>query len=133
MIHTNYIQEENILHMDRTGEIKIEDLFAQVQKTVSDYKEIKCLYILDDARNSKPQFSARDYPALSSKISEGLVHFREVRHAILVDTPMNAALGILFETIATKIPSYSFKAFFTEEAAKDWLKDGIPNCEEGQA
>jgi len=129
MIRTNYIQEENILHMDRQGEIKIEDLFKQVQETVSNYKKIKCLYILDDARESKPQFSARNYPNLSKKISDGLVHFKEVRHAILVDSPMNTALGILFESIANEIPSYTFKTFFTEEAAKEWLKDGLHHCE----
>lgn len=128
MFDTNYIQEENILYMKRKGEIKIQDLFTQVQTTVSNYKDIKCLYILDDARDSNPQFSSRDYPDLSKKISDGLVHFLEVRHAILVDTPMNTTLGILFESIANKIQSYSFKAFFTEEDAKEWLKGGVQLC-----
>ncbi len=115
--------------MDRKGEIKIQELFTQVQKTVSNYKDIKCLYILDDARESKPQFSSRDYPKLIKKISDGLVHFKEVRHAILVDSPMNTALGILFESIANEIQSYSFKTFFSEEAAREWLKDGLHYCE----
>lgn len=128
MIHTSYQKEENILHMDRKGEIKIQELFTQVQETVSNYKDIKCLYILDDARESKPQFSARDYPNLSKKISAGLVNFKEVRHAILVDSPMNTALGILFESIANKIQSYSFKTFFQEEAAREWLKEGFHYC-----
>ena len=103
-------------------------MFAQVQDTVSNYKDIKCLYILDDARESSPQFSASDYPNLSKKISDGLVHFKEVRHAILVDTAMNTALGILFEGMADEIPNYSFKAFFAEEDAKAWLKDGAHYC-----
>ncbi|RLD24655.1 MAG: hypothetical protein DRI70_08035 [Bacteroidetes bacterium] len=128
MIDTNYIQEENILYMDRKGEIKMQELFAQVQVTVSNYKDLKCLYILDDARESIPQFSSRDYPELSKKISDGLSHFLEVRHAILVDSAMNTALGILFEGMANEIQSYSFKTFFSEEDAKNWLKDGVHYC-----
>jgi len=110
--------------MDRTGEIHIEDLFSQVQETVSSYKDIKCLNILDDSRESTPHFSSRDYPELSKKIKEGLEHFTEVRHAILVDSPMNTALGILFEGIAGEICCYSFKTFFSEEDAREWLKEG---------
>ena len=124
MINTSYNQEENILHMDRMGEIYIKDLFSQVQETVSNYKEMKCLYILDDARGSTPHFSSRDYPDLHKKISEGLVHFKEVRHAILVESPMNTALGVLFEGIAGEIPSYSFKTFFSEADAREWLREG---------
>ena len=128
MIHTSYLEDENILFMDRTGEIKIQELFAQVQVTVSKYKDIKCLYILDDSRGSTPQFSTRDYPSLSKKISDALIHFKEVRHAILTDSPMNTALGILFENIANEIQSYSFKTFISEEAARAWLKDGLHAC-----
>lgn len=124
MIKTNYNQEENILYMDRTGEIHIRDLFSQVQETVSSYKEMKSLYILDDSRASTPHFSSRYYPELSKKIREGLEHFTEVRHAILVASPMNTALGVLFEGIAEEIPCYSFKTFFSEEDAKEWLKEG---------
>ena len=129
MIHSNYNQEENILHMERSGEVKIEDLFALVQDTVSNYKDIKCLYILDDDRNSEALFSTKDYKLLGKRISEGLVHFREVRHAILVESQMNAALGILFENIAGEIPNYTFKAFFNEKAAIEWLQEGIQFCE----
>ena len=111
--------------MNRTGEIHIKDLFSQVQETVSNYKDMKSLYILDDSRASTPHFSSRDYPDLSKKIREGLEHFMEVRHAILVDSPMNTALGVLFEGIAGEIPCYSFKTFFSEEDAKEWLKKGI--------
>jgi len=102
MIHSSYKQDE----------IKMQDLFALVQDTISNFKDIKCLYILDDARNSAPKFSSRDYPELSKRVGDGLVHFLEVRHAILVDSPMNTALGILFEGMANEIPSYSFKTFF---------------------
>ena len=125
MINTSYNQEENIVHMARTGEIHIAELFSQVQETVSNFKEMKCLYILDDSRASKPHFSLKDYPDLSSKIRAGLEHFMEVRHAIVVASPMNTALGVLFEGIAEEIPCYSFKTFFSEEDAKEWLKEGI--------
>lgn len=129
MIHSDYRQEENILYMDRKDEIKIQDLFALVQDTVSNYKDIKCLHIFDDARNSSPQFSASNYPELSKRIGDGLAHFQEVRHAIIVDTQMNTALASLFEEIAGKIPGYSFKTFFFEKDAKEWLKTGTPPCE----
>ena len=125
MINTSYNQEENIVHMARTGEIHIAELFSQVQETVSNYKDLKCLYILDDSRSSTPHFSSRDYPDLGKQIRKGLEHFVEVRHAILVASPMNTALGVLFEGIAGEIPCYSFKTFFSEEDAKEWLKEGI--------
>jgi hypothetical protein len=129
MIHSSYNQEEKILYMNRTDEIKMQDLFALVQDTVSNYKDIKCLYIIDDARNSSPQFSSRDYPELSKRVSDGLTHFMEVRHAIIVDSPMNTALGILFEGMTKEIPSYSFKTFFSEEDGLKWLKQGDHICE----
>lgn len=115
--------------MDRKDDIRIQDLFALVQDTVSNFKDLNCLYILDDARDSNPQFSSRDYPDLSRKIGEAMKHFREVRHAILVDTPMNTALGILFEAIANEKPGYGFKTFFSEDEAKKWLKEGGSLCE----
>ena len=103
-------------------------MFAQIQETVANYKDLQCLYILDDARESIPQFSSRDYPKLSKKIGEALVHFKEVRHAILTDSAMNTALGILFENMVNEIPSYSFKTFISEEAARKWLSDGRYKC-----
>jgi len=129
MIHSDFDKEENILYMDRRDEIRIGDLFALVRDTVSNFKDLKCLYILDDARDSKPQFSSRDYPDLSRKIGDAMNHFKEVRHAILVDTPMNTALGILFEKIATETKGYTFKTFFSEAEARKWLKAGEPLCE----
>lgn len=125
MIHSNYIQEENILYLNRTGEIEIRELFSLVQDTISNFSDLKCLYILDDARDSTPHFSSIDYPDLGKKISEGLVHFLEVRHAILVDSQMNTALGILFEGIASGLGNYLFKTFINEELARKWLKEGV--------
>jgi len=125
MIQSEYNRKEHILYIDRKDEIEIQDLFALVQDTVSGYKELKCLLILDDARGSAPKFSSRDYPELIRRVSEGLAHFREVRQAILVDSPMNTALASLFREMTEQVPGYSFRTFFYEEEAKEWLTEGI--------
>ena len=128
MIDINYVNEENILHVNRMGEIQIEDLFSIVQDTVANFSNIKCLYILDDARESKPRYSSREHPDLLKNISDGLSNFQEVRHAVLVDSPMTTTFGILFEGIANELPHYTFKSFFYEEEARNWLKEGIQKC-----
>lgn len=124
MINSRFEKEECIVYIQREGDIRIEDLFAAVASTISDYKDLKNLYVLDDKRGSKSIFSSSDYPALLKKIGAGLVHFQEVRHAILVDTPMNTALAILFERLVDDLPNYSFKTFSTQETALSWLKKG---------
>ena len=130
MIHSNYSQEENILYIERTGEVPVQELFILIQETVSNFRDLKCLYILDQSRGSTPQFSSSDYPDLVKRIGEGLVHFLEVRHAIFADSPMNTALGVLFEEIANELENYTFKTFISEASAKAWLKEGVHyrNC-----
>ena len=125
MINTDYNQEDHIVYLRREGEIKIQDLMSVTKSVSHSFQNLQSLHIIDDVRNSISNFNSNYYPILIKEIGKVAKSFSEVRHAIIVDTPSDTVLSIMFEEISRNLDNYSYKTFSTEEGAKGWIATGL--------
>ena len=125
MINISYSRDEDIIYVKRRDEIDIQDLLKYVIRLDQDYNDLGSLYILDDIRNSTSKYEAKEFPVLIGEIQKRIIKYREVRCALMVDTPFETALSILYEDISRAVDNYYYKTFSTIESAKSWLKTGM--------
>lgn len=123
MIEISYKEEDNIILVRRSGEIYVQDLINYINKIDQDFRELKRLYILDDAIGSVWKFNHKDdYDLLFHEIDKCARNFIRVYVAIVVDTPQYTAMADLYKLKTDKIKNYYFQFFSTPEAASSWLK-----------
>ena len=123
MIEISYNQEFGFVSIKRSGDIFFKDLAYLVKKVSQDYRDHKILWILDDTGQSVSKFDHReDYDQISNEIKKVVGNFDHIYHAIVAETPANAALSSIYEMFAIKIPNYTFRFFSSTEAARFWLK-----------
>jgi len=125
MINTNYNQDEDIVYVERFDEIDLQELLTYIISLDQEYKDLGSLYILDDIRDSTSKYEAKDYPVIIGEIQKRIKKYNEVRCALVVDTPFETVLSILYEDISKSVDNYNYKTFSTIEAAKSWLKRRI--------
>ena len=124
MIEISYDQEENIIHVERSGEISVEDLIGYINKIDQEYRELKRVYILDDTRGSVWKFNhKKDYDRLFHEIDKRVRNFIRVYVALIVDTPKHTAMSDLYLLKTREIKNYFFRFFSSSEAAKSWLTE----------
>ena len=122
MIEISYDQESDFVSVKRSGDIFLRDLTDLVQSITRDYKEHRILKVLDDTGQSVSRFDHRDdYDQISQEIRKVVGNFDHIYHAIVAETPANAALSSIYEMFAARIPNYTFKFFSSPEAAIYWL------------
>ena len=80
------------------------------------------MYIVDDLRASISKYESKDYPLIIEEIKKRIGQYKEVRIAVLVMTPQDTALSLLYEQIAQSVENYNYKTFSTLEAGRNWLK-----------
>lgn len=122
MITTRYVKDQDIIYVERTSEIGLQEILAYIKSFDHDFKNFKDLYILDDFRDSISLFNKGDYPIMIQGLEKRLNRYDQVKHAVLVHNPSDTALSILFEMISKVLINYSYKTFSTEGAAISWLK-----------
>lgn len=127
MINFNYRKEDNIIYVKRQGEINFDDLLLYIGDMDEKIPLLKELYILDDFRESRPKFTASEYPKLVEEIKKRVKKYTKVQHAVIVNNPSNTVLSVIFEGLSVIIDKYAFKTFSTPEAGKFWLwqKHGV--------
>jgi len=122
MIEVNYNQKEDIIYVTRTHEVILQDLLNYVKQFDEDYKDFDRLHIVDDLRASISKYESKDYPLIIEEIKKRIGQYKEVRIAVLVMTPQDTALSLLYEQIAQSVENYNYKTFSTLEAGRNWLK-----------
>jgi hypothetical protein len=123
MIEISHNQTENLIQVNRTGEIQIQDVIDYIQRIDQDFNEQNNLYVLDDTRSSLSNYNHKDdYDRLIEEMEKCIRKFSRVHVAIVVDTPANAALSDIYKVMTNRISNYFFRIFSTPEAAKSWLK-----------
>jgi hypothetical protein len=123
MIDISYQQEDNIILVERSGEISVEDLIGYINEIDHDYRELKRVYILDDSRGSVWTFNHKhDYDRLFHEIDKRVRNFIRVYVALVVDNPHQTAKSDLFKLKTEKIKNYFFQFFSSRESARSWLK-----------
>lgn len=127
MIKYSYNSEKNIITTTREGEIEIDEVVEYIEDIVAEFKHEKCLYIVEDTRNSVFKVEDQsDFMGMLQTIKKHIEKFDKVMVAIVSDDPHNAALSMVYKVMTTEIPNYHIKPFSTIESAKDWLKVFIP-------
>jgi hypothetical protein len=123
MIGLAYNQESSYICIERSGDIFRRDLIDLIQRIDQDFKEQKRLRVLDDTGQSVSKFDHRtDYIQIINEIEKIVVNYERIYHAIVAETPANAALSSIYEIFANKIPNYTFRFFSSTDAAINWLK-----------
>ncbi|MDP3443153.1 MAG: hypothetical protein Q8T08_09880 [Ignavibacteria bacterium] len=77
--------------------------------------------ILEDTRDVSLKFSIQEIPAIIKKASKVAEKYQLVKHAIIYNSPVYTAYGLLAENLLSN-KSYFIKAFSSEKAARDWLE-----------
>lgn len=121
MISLSYNAKENIVYPERSGTIYLQDLLEIIEQADASSKELSSLFVLDHVGDSISAFDQKDYPILIEKIRKIVPRFKEFRDALVVSTPSNTALSILYERLDSELPNCHFKTFSTIAAAKSWL------------
>lgn len=97
MITISYKEEENLIQIKREGDIYAQDLIELIQRVDQDFKDSEKLYIVDDTGQSVSKFNHQDdYIQISTEIEKITSNFDHVYHAIVAETPANAALSSIY-------------------------------------
>ncbi len=123
MIGYNYIEEENLVHVERTEKIELHDVLDYIKSLDENFNDIRNLDIIDDHRESTLNYDKEAFPIFLEELSLRLNKYKQVRHAVVVDKPLETALGYIFEKASQNLSNYTCKTFSTPEAAKKWLKE----------
>jgi len=125
MTTSTYNSEEHIIYLTHSGKVNIKEAIKMLRLLKQKYNHLDYVYILEDSRESSFNFNLTEIPTLLSEVKKNLFGILEVRHADLVNTPINTALCFMYGQLAKPIKNYSYRAFSTAEAAKIWLRKGI--------
>jgi cobalamin biosynthesis Co2+ chelatase CbiK len=123
MINLSYNAEENIVYLERSGTIYLQDILEIIEQVDTSSKDLTSLFLLDHVGDSTSAFDQNDYPVLLEEIRKIVPRFKEFRDALVVTTPSNTALSFLYEKLDSELPNCLFKTFSTLAAAKSWLMD----------
>ena len=79
------------------------------------------LRILEDTRDVSIKFSIQEIPAIIKKANLVAQKYEYVRHAIIYNSPVYTAYGLLAERLVSN-KRYFIKAFSSLKAAQEWLE-----------
>lgn len=122
MIEYKYNKKEDIFYVKRYGEVSFDNMIEYINNISKQSLNHKSLYLLTDTRESITKFNIEDFPFILNEIKKRLHNYEEVKDAIIVEAPLNAAFSMFFENISKELENYHYKAFSTVAAAKKWLK-----------
>lgn len=125
MINFNYDKDEQIIYIDRQGKIDIQDLLTLAMNIIKSFPDPGNMLIIDDTRNSCLNFEADGIAILSEEIGKLAKYYKMVKHATIVESPVDTALNVLYEQLILNNENYFFKTFSTMNAARSWIKSGI--------
>lgn len=120
-----YNTKNNIVYINKQGNVTFAEACLALSNISEKYGKNETLYILEDSRNSKLNISLQETRQFIQQLKKSLKGQKEVRHADLFNTPLDTAMGIIFQHLAAPIKAYHYKCFSTEKAALEWLKKGV--------
>lgn len=122
MISYNYNKSDDILYVQFSGDISIEDLLEHIT-TVGSNKEVpRILRTLEDRRGATFNFSIRDNLRIAQRAIQFAKNYNKVYLAALNEKPIGTAFAIDYQMLLSKFTSkQTSKAFTTFEAAQHWL------------
>ncbi len=117
----SYYENASLLELQTTGVMQVGDIISHYVHIRNDHTLPKNLKVLIDARSTQLDLRVEDIALTNDAVKEALLNFDSLREAILVDKPYETAIATMFERFYSKIESYNFRVFSTENAARVWL------------
>ncbi len=115
---------DRIVYISREGCIDLADAINILKRVIQEFGNQRVLYILEDARRSTLDLSVPEMGVYYDEIKKHLNKFVEVRHAIVLSTPFETAMGTIFQEMVGPLKVYAYACFSTKTAAINWLKKG---------
>jgi hypothetical protein len=122
MIKSTFKNELNILETQFKNDVYVQDIINYIKATKENKRYPRTLKILTDASQALFKFSVNDLNTIISENNKSLEKYDAIIDAIIIDSPQEAALSILYQELA-KNKKYYFNVFSTHEAAKNWLEE----------
>lgn len=123
MINYEFDSQQEILHVEFTGEITVEELNDYII-SIRENKELPDnLKILSDASKGKfaKKIGRRELLTFLEENKKSLLHRDTISDAFVLSSSFEMALGMLYRAY-NDIENYQFNVFSSKEAAFKWLK-----------
>ena len=111
-----------LIHYQHRGQISRQEIGEVWDEflTLEEFK-INKYNIVSDYRNSTFIATHNDIEIICDILSSLEYILKGKKQALILDSPMNTALSVLFEGEANKRVGFIVKIFSTEEAALNWI------------
>lgn len=123
-LEITYNPNTHIIHVIKQGNISLAEAKSVLFQLVEQFDEHETIYILEDSRNSRLDISLREMNDFFRAIKDSVTGRKEIRHADIIDTPFETAMGVIFQQMVSPLKGYSYRCFSTQEAAIKWLQQG---------
>lgn len=119
-----YNCNNHIVYISKEGKISLAEAKLVLNRLVKEYSNLDTIYILEDSRQSRLDITLMELREFYREIRKNVAGRKEIRHADMVDTPFETAMGVIFQQMVAPLKGYDYRCFSTEEAALAWLKKG---------
>jgi len=120
MIISKFNHQIGVLETKLQGDVTIEELIDYIVSTKQNTKYPRFLKILTDASEANMVFTHDELSLIVSETIESLEKYNFMQDAILVSSPIETALSILYQELS-RSTKYEFQVFSTHQAAIIWL------------
>lgn len=113
-----------LVYARQEGSVSIDQMLDGLRFMAKNTSLPRQLRIIEDSRKAKVTFSHNDIEQLVNAINELMIHYEGVRHAVVLDSPINTVFAMLFNTKRLSV-AYRLEVFASVEAALAWLNSNL--------
>lgn len=122
MITNIYIEEKGILESRWEEEVTLEQIVDYIRQTKNNYNYPRNLKIITYASEAELALKPDDLKVIVEENIQSLANYDTIVDAFIANEAQVAALSFLYEKFS-RMETYKFKVFSTQEAAMEWLED----------
>jgi len=112
---------DSILVVKMPANLKISDVLDYYKTIKKSDQYPQDLKILIDAEYTEFMFIPHDLDEIKEAVEDTLESYTTIKEALVTSKPVSTAIAMLFGEI--EINNYEFRAFYTQSAARKWLKE----------
>jgi len=120
MVDIKFNQQVGIFEFRLVGNISLNELLECINFRNENTTYPRSLKMMIDATNANFTFEIDDLDIIAFENLKSLEKYDYIFDAIILDTPKNTALSILYKQLA-KVINYEFVYFSTKKCAIKWL------------
>jgi hypothetical protein len=117
----SFNEETQVLDLITVGVMKVEDIISHYVHISKDDSLPRKMRVLIDSRGTKMELRIEDIALTNEAVKKALAKYTYLKEAIIVDKPYETVIATMFERFYSKMDSYAFRVFSTENAARSWL------------